>query len=282
MWKDDGSYREFKPGTKGLHYCDYSMSHEHLLTNHHVMLNEGEDQNMVPTVSNNLAKFTQRQVKSAEIARRFQDTACLTTRALLQMVDSGCLRNCSITRESIRNSVLIWGPSTANLKGKTTRTRPDDINVEATMITTLPPYILDNHKHIALCVDVMKVNKVSMLASSSRLIKFATATELLNMKVATYLDAIKNILAIYHARGFAVKMIAVDNGFAPLADDEDFILLGVPLNVTSEDEHEPHIERFISTLKESARTLFASLPFKRLPKRVTVELVYCAIYWYKG
>ena len=75
--------------------------------------------------------------------------------------------------------------------------------------------------------------------------------------------------------------IVADNGFAALENNDDFLSLEVNLNLTSEDEHEPHIERFIRTLQERCRMCFALLPFTKISKRMVIELVNCQIYWHK-
>ena len=51
------------------------------------------------------------------------------------------------------------------------------------------------------------------------------------------------------------------------------------INTTSEDEHEPFIEQFNLFLKERCRMCFSTLPFLRIPRHMTVELVYLQIYW---
>ena len=235
---------------------------------------------MINTVENNVKKFTQRQITDAKMARQYQNTAGLTTKAVLRMIDSGSLLNSPITRESIRDGIAIWGPSVANLKGKTTRSRPDPVRINSSTITTIPPHILQHHGNIILCADIMKVNKIPFLASISQVIKLGSATELTNMQIDTIVDTIVTLLQIYTSRGFKVTAIAADNGFAALMDNEKFLTFGVVLNLTSQDEHQPHVERFIRTLKERCRMCFSLLPFKRIPKRMTVELVYCQIYWY--
>ena len=118
VYKNNGTSREFKPSTKGLYYSDYNNNNETILLNDHYSSNEG-----VNTVSENLMKFTQRQVNDAKTARRFQDTAGLTTKTVLRMIDSRALLNSPITRESVRSSLTIWGPSVVNLRGKNTRSK---------------------------------------------------------------------------------------------------------------------------------------------------------------
>lgn len=47
----------------------------------------------------------------------------------------------------------------------------------------------------------------------------------------------------------------------------------------SRDEHVPEIERHIRTLKERCRSSYNSLPFKKIPARMVVELVYDMTFW---
>ena len=274
VWKDDGSYREFKPGPKGLHYSDYSPEKEMILVNEH------EVGTAIDTVRKNLTRFTQRQVEDARCARKLQHTTGLSTSALLRMIDSGALANSPVTREAVRNSIIIWGESVASKKGRTTRSSPNATQIDIYTITSIPPHIINEHGMVVLCIDIMKVNKVPFFVTTSRVIKFGSATELKNMEISIIIPILVTILHIYVSRGFTVISIAADNGFAALENNKDFLSLGVNLNLTSEDEHEPHVERFIRTLKERCRMCFALLPFTRIPKRMVIELVYCQIYWH--
>ena len=43
--------------------------------------------------------------------------------------------------------------------------------------------------------------------------------------------------------------------------------------------HEPHVERDNKTFKERIRCIFASLPFARIPIRLTIELAMAVTYW---
>ena len=109
--------------------------------------------------------------------------------------------------------------------------------------------MLSRHKNTILGIDVVKVNKVRFLISYSREFKFATSTELENAKIPTIVQILDIIKVIYFARGFAVMAIAADNTFESMRNDVNFIKLAIILNIYSEDEYEPYIERFNRTLK---------------------------------
>ena len=75
-------------------------------------------------------------------------------------------------------------------------------------------------------------------------------------------------------------IIVGDNDFTPFQQDEKYLKLKVTLNLTSEDEHEPYVDIFIRTIKEKARLCLSLIPLTHLLKRLTVELVYCQLFWY--
>ena len=47
----------------------------------------------------------------------------------------------------------------------------------------------------------------------------------------------------------------------------------------SNDEHVPEIERYIRTIKERTRSVYTSLPFKKFPNWLLVEIVYAQVFW---
>jgi hypothetical protein len=59
----------------------------------------------------------------------------------------------------------------------------------------------------------------------------------------------------------------------------DLATLKINLNTTSNNEHVPEIERHIRTLKERARCVYNTLPFKSLPERLVIELIHYATFW---
>ena len=273
VWKDDGTCRSFQPGPKGLYYSNLKECNEIAL------VGNGESET-INTVKGNLENFGNRQVKDVASARQLQNTTGLITTALLPMIDTRSIINCPITREAVRDSVRIWGPSEGNLKGINTREKSRPVTTGEDVITPVPPQILEAHRSVTLGIDIMKVNGTPFLVTYGRVVKFGTATELVNTKTGSIIDALTLVLRLYAMRGFRVTLITADNGFAQLSNDERYLALGVTMNLTSEDEHKPFSERFIRTVKEQCRMGMALLPFIKLPKRLVVEMVYCQIFWY--
>ena len=54
------------------------------------------DPYQINTVETNMRKYTQWQLKNARLGRYFQNSAGISTRALLKSIDSGSMRNSPI------------------------------------------------------------------------------------------------------------------------------------------------------------------------------------------
>ena len=69
---------------------------------------------------------------------------------------------------------------------------------------------------MTLCVDIMYVNRVAMLVSISRSIKFGTIEAVPNNKSATIMSGVKAIRQIYQQNGFNVAVALIDGEFGHL------------------------------------------------------------------
>ena len=123
--------------------------------------------------------------------------------------------------------------------------------------------VLKRYQKVTLCVDIMYVNKVAMLVSISRKIKFATVEAISNNKSTMLMRGIKGILQIYQQHGFHVEVALMDGEFGHL--HREMASMGVMQNETSWDKHVGDIERFIHTVKERMRAIYNTLPFQKVP-----------------
>jgi hypothetical protein len=57
-----------------------------------------------------------------------------TEREFAEMVHEQLLTNCPVTMRDVDNANRIFGPDLANLRGKTTRTKPERVRVEYVQI----------------------------------------------------------------------------------------------------------------------------------------------------
>ena len=91
------------------------------------------------------------------------------------------------------------------------------------------------------------------------------------------MDHITSIVRLYHTRGFTVEFILGDGQFESLRGD--IADLKVQLNIVSNDEHVPEIERYIRTIKDRTRSIYNVLPFKHYPPLLIIEMVYNSVFW---
>jgi hypothetical protein len=142
----------------------------------------------------------------------------------------------------------------------------------------IPKAILDLNKDVTLTADVMFVDNIPFLLTNSRKIKFTPSEYVARRTKPILIKSLKKVLNIYHKRGFKVVTTIMDNEFAPLRDD----LPEVNLNSTAADVHVTEIERQIRVLTERFRPIRSTLPLKRLPARIIIELVNFVTLWLKA
>ena len=146
------------------------------------------------------------------------------------------LRNCPITKEDMRAADDIFGPNLGSLKGKTVW-RPNK-HVQAGS-SAVPGRILEIHWDMVLSVDIMFVNKIPFLVTSSCNIHFNTVENLPNRQVGTVATCLKKVTQLYHHRGFRITSITCDPEFKALRPSFPM------LNCCAAGKHVPEIKRYI-------------------------------------
>ena len=123
----------------------------------------------------------------------------------------------------------------------------------------------------------MYVNKIPFLMLISQHIRFGTAQHIKNQQGMTIFNGIRVVHQIYLQRGFWIRNAFMDGQFEPLRGN--LAELGILLNTASNDEHVPEIEWQTQTVKERTRSIYCTLPFNKMPRRLIIEMVYAANYW---
>lgn len=143
--------------------------------------------------------------------------------------------------------------------------------------------------NIILAVDIMHFTSLNFLVTVSRNLRFLTATILLDRKKKTIEQALKQVINLYRGRGHAVNemnfteqnnpihTILADNEFESIRESME--ALGVVVNVTAKEEHVPEIERQHRVIKERARAVIQTLPFKNMPKKMRIALIHNVVFW---
>ena len=137
--------------------------------------------------------------------------------------------------------------------------------------------ILEHYGEVTLCVDLMYVNKVPLLVTLSRNIKFGTMEAVADRKETTLLKSIKGVISLYRKARFKVTVALMDGEFVLLHGG--LAELGIRLNETSRDEHVSDVERYIRTLKEQMWAIYNTLPFQKIPARLVIEMAKTASFW---
>jgi len=259
--KADSNNRVFMPSNKGLFYSDVKKDVAHLLIN---------------TVDKNKNKYTVKQYSNAYKARSIQDIiGCPSTVDYIKYVEQGLIPNCPITKEYIIHAKDILGPNLGSLKGKNTRKRPERATIYS--LDNLPNELLAEHRNVTLLIDIMYINEIPFMMTTSWAIHFGTAEMIENETKATIIISLQQIIDTYHGSGFKIKHILGDRQFECIRSHME--RQGIDLNITGRDEHVPEIERLICTVKEGARAIVNTLPFEILPHRLIVKILYNVMFW---
>ena len=78
------------------------------------------------------------------------------------------------------------------------------------------------------------------------------------------------MIDLYTRGGFQVGTVLMDNEFEKLRNLVPILVI----NTMAAKEHVPEVERKIRLIKERGRGILNTLPFKKMPRLVLIELVY--------
>ena len=260
----------FKKSEGGLHYLDTTCSGREE--------NQGHSQEhvfMVNAVKDNRRNFTNNDYLRAIRARELQVTIGRPSdKDFIKILKATCLPNCPVTPRDVIIANSLFGPDVGALNGKTTRHSPPIVDSPVPVDITS---ILKHYGEVTLCVDLMYVNRVPLLVTLSRNIKFGMVEAVKDRKEATLLKGIANVTSLYRKAGSKVTTALMDGEFVPLRGG--LAEIGVTLNETSRDEHVGDIECYIRTVKERMRAIYNTLPFHKVPAHLVIEMAKTAVFW---
>jgi len=185
----------------------------------------------------------------------------------LGMVCGGMISNCPVTANAVKNAHQIFGPDLARIRGRTVRRPPESVTTDYMQI---PRATLEQYQLVTLAVDVMFVNGVPFLVSVARGLNLVTA-KFTSSRTAKQLAAgITQIIDLYARGGFQVGTVLMDNEFEKLRN----LMPILAINTTAAKEHIPEVRRKIRLIKERGKGILNTLPFKKMPRLMLIELAY--------
>ena len=256
----NGQQHRFTPSGKGLYKWEHTMDPT---ANNPCWL-------FITTVRGQGDQYTRHAYKRAQAAQHLQNISMHPASRHMSDITVSHLCNCPITKEDVRAADDIFGPNLGSLKGKTVWCP----NKHAQAGTSeVPRSILKLHRDVIVSLDIMFVNKLPFLVTSSRNIHFSTVESLPNRQVGTVATCLKKVIRLYHHHGFHITSITCNPEFEALQPSFPM------LNCCAADKHMPEIERYIRTLKDHTQSAYNVLPFKNLRQLILIHLLKNCTLW---
>ena len=258
----DSDVMQFLPSGNGLYHLDTSPSHR--------------GYSFVTTVKNQAAQYTPRGFEQAKIARRVENIIMRPgAQRFTKLVINNQIRNCPVERRHIQAAEDIFGPNIGSLKGKTPQRTIQHVTASTDPV---PPEIIQKHGRVTISIDLMYINRVPFVITSSRDLRVGSIEDIPNRQIPTIKQALSRVLHKYEGRGFTIGSIVADDEFESLEQE----LPQYSFNIAGADDHVPEIERFIRTIKDSVRAQYNDLPFQYMPKAMLVHLARNAVFWWNA
>ncbi len=252
---------EFVRSARGLYYCDIGQR------------DNQDGFSLLSTVEENRAKFSARDNRRADEARKLQrPVERPSVRDFIKMVEEGPLRDSPVTRRDVMIAEAIFGPDEGILQGKTAERKGPAIRVES---ASIPPQVMQYYRNVVISADIMKVNGVAFFMSISRHLLFGTAERIANNKDRTLQQSLFQIRRLYMLRGFRVVTFIMDGQFESVRGYVEGDLQ-CRCELVGRGVHAPEVERYIRTVKDRVRCVYTTLKFASVPICMLIELVYYA------
>jgi len=137
------------------------------------------------TVDELKRNFTKREIEGAGVARRMYVTLGRPLQGVFEsIIRKGGIINNPVIITDYRNALRIYGKDLGSIKGETTRTKPQHVQVESSRFP-------ERKKDTVLLVDIMHFTGINFLVTVSRDIKFITTGVLPDRKKITISKSIK-------------------------------------------------------------------------------------------
>ena len=261
--KDDGRYLRFQRCKKNNLYC--------------LDIGEGNVDGYCNfmTVKKNKLMFSQLDQNRAKTVRILQEQCGFPSdHDFIHALECNMIPGVNFGRRDVKIANKIYGYSQGAAMGKMKQPRKGQKMDRTTKDVTspVPLEILKYYRKVHLDMDILYVNGVAFFLATSRDLGFIHCKPVLSKHNHRVQNELVNILSDYKSRGFKVVTASGDNAFEPLKDWMKSEL-NVILTTCDIKSHIPRAENAIKFVKECVRCIQSEIPYKRLPRRLTIEMV---------
>jgi hypothetical protein len=262
VFNEDGSYIRFACTSNGMYCIDINTDED----DHAVLAHQ--------TVESESSHFSAIDCRRAAKIRELQEIlACPSDIDLANAVEHNVIGNNPFTRRDIRIAKKIYGPDVPAMKGKTVKNKSKMPREDE--VTDIPASIIKEYSEVHLSIDVMHVNGIKFLISCSKHIGLLQTYCVRKNNREAILDCILKMVQTYRSRSvFNVITIEADGAFESIKHELQSKPYQIALTTCDADRHVETVERQIWFLKERIRAVILMMPYKRLPKRFTIEMVH--------
>jgi hypothetical protein len=129
--------------------------------------------------------------------------------------------------------------------------------------------------YVTLVADVMFMNGLPFLVTSLQGLSFVTVEHLQSRTAKCLVHTLERVFRIYVTAGFVIQTALMDMEFEKLR----MMMPHVALNTMVAREHVGEVEQKIRVIQKRARGTFNTLPYKKLPKLIVIELLHFCVMW---
>ena len=154
---------------------------------------------LVQTIRQNFEGYTRQEVERAILARKMQSRGGHPSEAVLKREvsrtsPSSLFNDTPITAKDITNAQNIFGPSTACIKGKWVRGRPETVQPE---YVSIPEQLVSMNRYVTLAADVMFVSGLPFLVTLSRRVRYVMVQFVPKRTAGELANALKLVIGLY-------------------------------------------------------------------------------------
>ena len=111
-------------------------------------------------------------------------------------IKCNCVKNCPVTVKDIKTAEDVFGKDIHALKGKQVQKTPEPLAVDCIKVL---PEILKIHKEVILFIDIMMINGLPFLVTTSKNLKFVTAEFITDKSIKNVHKCFKSVIKSHNS-----------------------------------------------------------------------------------